>query len=121
MTIKGWAVVELMGHQVIAGEVGEEMVAGTTMLRVDVPEIEGVLPTDKQAAFTRFFGGSAVYSLTPTSEEVARRVAADARVRPVTVYMPEFQPRLPASKEPFEDFDEFEAEHPDGLEDDSDD
>lgn len=34
-----WAIVELFGHKVIAGEISEVDVAGTQMLRVDVPAV----------------------------------------------------------------------------------
>ena len=60
--LETWAIVELFGHQKIAGHISEANVAGTTMLRVDVPEVDG------QAAFTRLYGGSAIYSITPTDE-----------------------------------------------------
>ena len=33
-----WAIVELLGHQKIAGHISEQPLAGTNMLRVDVPE-----------------------------------------------------------------------------------
>jgi hypothetical protein len=68
------AIVELMGHQVIAGRVTEEEHVGTKMLRVDVPEVNG------HSAFTKFFGGSAVYAITPTNEasmlEAAQEVSS---------------------------------------------
>ena len=72
-----WAVVELMGHQKIAGKTTEQTIAGAALLRVDVPEVEG------QPAFTRFFGASAVYSIIPTSEAIARAVAAQLRAVPI--------------------------------------
>lgn len=49
---ESWAIVELFGHQKIAGRVAEQQIAGTVMLRVDVPEADG------QAGFTRFYGGN---------------------------------------------------------------
>ena len=44
-----WCVVELFGHQRISGKCSEQNVAGTNMLRVDVPE------TKSNQAFTRFY------------------------------------------------------------------
>lgn len=75
-----WAIVELFGHQQIAGEISEQTIAGGSFLRVDVPGSEG------EEGFTRFFGASAVYSITPVMEEVGRAATARLAVRPVTVW-----------------------------------
>ena len=80
-----WAIVELMGRQVIAGEVREVTVAGAAMLRVDVPAIwekgAEVLP-----AYTKFYGASALYGITPTDEASARHAVEHLRARPISVY-----------------------------------
>lgn len=60
-----WAVVELMGHQRIAGKISERTVAGTPMLQVDVPAV-GEVP-----AYSRLLGGTAIYAINPCDEEVA--------------------------------------------------
>ncbi len=44
----------------------EAILAGGAFLRVDVPSTNGNPP------FTRFYGPSAIYSITPVSESVAR-------------------------------------------------
>jgi hypothetical protein len=75
-----WAIVELFGHSKIAGRVTEQQIAGGTFLRVDVPAVNG------QKGFTRFYGASAVYSITPVEEGIARRVAEALSPRPVTVW-----------------------------------
>lgn len=75
-----WAVVELFGHQKIAGAVSEQSIAGTAMLRVDVPA------NGTQEAFTRFFGHGAIYSINPTTEEIARRMASQLSPVPVHRY-----------------------------------
>lgn len=36
-----FAVVELFGHQIIAGKVSEQVIGGQGFVRVDVPAIEG--------------------------------------------------------------------------------
>ena len=77
-----WAIVELMGHQKIAGKVSEETRLGTVLLRVDVPEIEGC------GAFTRYFGGSAVYGITPTDEPTVMEFLQWHRPKPVQAYFP---------------------------------
>lgn len=78
-----WAIVELMGHKVVAGYVTEETRFGAPLLRVDVPE------TDTFPTFTQYYGGSAIYCLTPVSEEVARLTAKANKVNPVSVYVPD--------------------------------
>jgi len=89
--IGGWGIVELFGHNVIAGEICEETHAGTAFLRVDVPEVNG------SPGFTKFFGGAAIYAITPTDEATARQAAARLAVRPVTVWVvPDGRRELPA-------------------------
>lgn len=75
---EGWAIVELMGHRRLAGYVREVEIAGAGMLRLDVPgEKEG------ETVATRFYSPSALYCLTPTTEETARAVARGANPAPV--------------------------------------
>jgi len=75
-----WAIVELFGHNVIAGEVTSVSVAGTEMLRVDVPTVDGA------DAFTKFYGGGALYAITPVDEATARLAIEKFRTRPVDVW-----------------------------------
>lgn len=72
-----WCIVELMGHQRIAGKVTEQNLFGGALMRVDVPEIEG------RAGFTKFYGASAIYAVTPVEERVAVALAKSFDVRPV--------------------------------------
>ena len=72
-----WCMVELFGHAKIAGRCTEQNIAGTNMLRVDVPE------TPKQPAFTRFFGSSAIYAINPLDEETCRFMAEKLQVMPI--------------------------------------
>lgn len=82
---KGWAILELMGHRRLAGLVSEQEIGGSGFLRLDVPgpsTSDGPSgPSDFIA--TQFYSPSAVYCLTPTSEEMARAVAASNQPRPV--------------------------------------
>lgn len=64
-TFKHWCIVELFGHSKIAGLCTEENIAGTNMLRVDVPEIKS------QPAFTKYYGSSAIYAINPVDEKTA--------------------------------------------------
>lgn len=66
----GYAVVELFGHRKVAGMVSPAQQYGTEMLRIDVPGPDG------KTIITQFYGGSALYGVTPCSEETARRVVA---------------------------------------------
>ncbi len=75
-----WCMVELFGHQRIAGKCTEQNVAGTNMLRVDVPE------TKSQQPFTRFLSSGAIYAINPVSEDVARQIAENLQVTPVNVW-----------------------------------
>jgi hypothetical protein len=73
----GWAILELMGHRKVAGYVQEVEIAGRGLLRVDVPEAGGIQPA------THYFAPDALYCLTPTIEEMVRRVATAIQPLPV--------------------------------------
>ncbi len=73
-----WCLVELFGHQRIVGKVTEAVMAGGAFLRVDVPAFNG------SAAFTRFYGPSAIYSISPVTEQIARDLMATHRNEPVS-------------------------------------
>jgi len=72
-----WAIVELFGHAKIAGLCTEQNIAGTNMLRVDVPETKG------QPPFTRLFGGNSIYSINPVDETTCRFMADKLEVKPI--------------------------------------
>jgi hypothetical protein len=77
---EGWCIIELMGHRKLGGLLSEEEVAGAKMLRIDIPHPN---ETDRFRA-TQFYGGAAVYCITPTTEEIARAVANAYVPAPVT-------------------------------------
>jgi hypothetical protein len=77
---ESWVIVELFGHSQIAGRCSEQNIAGTNMLRIDVPE------TDKNPPFTRFLGHGAIYAINPVTEEVARSWAKSLQVQPITTW-----------------------------------
>ena len=70
---------ELFGHTTIAGQVQLNSVG--ELIRVDVPG------TDTQPAFTKFYGAKAIYGITPTTEENARRAAQNLNSRPVQLWL----------------------------------
>ncbi|MFT4171789.1 MAG: hypothetical protein QM639_04465 [Rhodocyclaceae bacterium] len=85
-TFDCWAIVELFGHQRIAGRVTEASVGGCAFVRVDVPAA-GDVP-----AYTRLFGNGAIYAINPVTEELARAAAAQYRAAPVTSFdLPELR------------------------------
>jgi hypothetical protein len=71
-TFAHWVILELMGHRRLAGWLTEEEIGGATFLRLDIPD-----------EASQFYSPSAVYCITPTTEEIARRVAAGANPAPV--------------------------------------
>lgn len=78
-----WAIVELMGHKVVAGLVSKSEMLGKPMLRVDVPV------TSAYPEFTQFYGDSSIYCVTFVSEQVAKLTAEQSKVNPVSVYVPD--------------------------------
>jgi len=107
--IDTWAIVDLFGHQQIAGHVSEQVIGSESMLRVDVPAMPG------REAFTRFYGVKAIYSLTPVSEEIARQAVESLRERPITVYglalpAPTITGGLPPHADGFEPEPEYDSD-----------
>lgn len=99
-TFEGWMILELFGHNMIAGFISEQSIGGASFVRVDVPDLDG------KDGFTKFFNGSAVYAMTPTTEAVARQAAGNLTVRPVTPWVvPDARRELPAPT-----VDEWDAE-----------
>lgn len=80
MAFEQWCIVEIMGHQRIAGRVTEEVIGGQGFIRVDVPQTSG------QAAFTKYYGPGAIYAITPTDEETAKRAAESFTARPIEAW-----------------------------------
>lgn len=77
---EAWALVELFGHQRIAGRVTEQAIGGCNFLRVDVPALPD-LP-----GYTRLFGQGAIYGITITTEDIATKLAANMRAKPIQPY-----------------------------------
>ena len=72
-TYEGWAILELMGHRRLAGYVSEAELAGGKFIRIDIrPEQR---EADAQPVMTQYYSPSAVFSLTPTTEDIARAMA----------------------------------------------
>lgn len=67
---EGWAILELLGHRQRPGFVAEVEIAGSKMLRVDVPI--GTDTAGQDVTLTEYYAGAAVYALRPCTEAVAR-------------------------------------------------
>jgi hypothetical protein len=101
----GWTILELMGHRRLGGLVREDTLAGAKVLRVEIPDGDGFT--------TQFYGGGALYCVTPTTEELARAVAA--RNRPAPVHRWELPAATGELREPGTDVldaDEVDEVHP---------
>src|SRR4051794_11796687 len=70
-------IVELFGHQKIAGKVSEQQIGGASFIRVDVPEI------DEIKAFTKLYGPNAIYAITPVDEETMLRAVRSFQSVPI--------------------------------------
>lgn len=75
-----WAIVELFGHQRMAGRITEASIGGCQFIRVDVP------PVAENPAYTRLLGQGAIYAINIVDEDVARAAAASYRSVPVSSY-----------------------------------
>jgi hypothetical protein len=71
--LKSWALVELFGHQRIVGFLSQQTFGTGVLFRVDVPDLlkEGKVVRN---GFTRYFGLSSIYSITPISEQMVREL-----------------------------------------------
>ncbi len=71
--LKSWALVELFGHQRIVGYLSQQTFGTGVLFRVDVPDMtkDGKVV---RRGFTRYFGLSAIYSITPCDEDTVRRM-----------------------------------------------
>lgn len=95
-----YAVVNLFGHQRVAGAVTEQNFGGASFVRVDVPEV-AFTAVDYEAprgpdgyqkvsrtipAHTRSFGAGAIYGIDWCDEETARLAAHSIRDEPLKPY-----------------------------------
>lgn len=103
-----WTVLELMGHRRLAGYVTEQEIAGHGYLRLDVHDAD-------RPVVTQFYSPSAVYCMTPTTEEIARGLGARLRPAPVSRY--ELEPPGPREPDPWDCGRDDLGADPDGASD----
>lgn len=75
---EAWGLVELMGHQRVAGRLSEQPLGGGNMLRVDIPNGDGFR--------TAYYGASSIYAVHITDEAAARKLAGNQGARPPYAY-----------------------------------
>lgn len=83
---EAWSILELLGHVRLAGKVSEAELFGAKVGRIDIPI--GPDETGTEQFNTQYFGGGALYRLTPTTEEIAKATAYQNRPRPVHIWAP---------------------------------
>lgn len=79
-----FAIVELFGHQRIAGRISQQTFGGASFVRVDVPEVKRGDRTIH--AHTRSFGGAAIYAVNWCDEETATLAAVSIQHEPMSPY-----------------------------------
>lgn len=98
--VEFWGIVEIMGRSQVAGRISEESIAGTALLRVDVPQsIKG------ESEFrTEYVGGSSIYRMRVTTEAVARAFAKrSCESEPTYAYGLRMEsPQIEGPREPFD-------------------
>lgn len=72
-----WAIVEIMGHQVVAGRVSEQFIAGAGFIRLDIPEVDG------RGGTGELLSPKAIFRMRATTEAIAREFIA--RMQPDTL------------------------------------
>lgn len=91
-TPQQWACVEIFGHRKHYGRITEVEKFGAKMLRVDTPVAASAPLLSEPEQFETFvYGGAAIFSISPMTEEAARKWCETERPRP---YRP--MSRLPA-------------------------
>jgi len=88
--LKSWALVELFGHQRIVGFLSQQTFGTGVLFRVDVPDLTKDAKVARKG-FTRYFGLSAIYSITPVDEDTVRRMlpsvdGTPGEARPLTLH-----------------------------------
>lgn len=79
-TLDVWAIVDLFGHNRIAGRISEQHIAGVPFVRIDVPENSSI------QAHTEDYHPNAIYSIKFVSEEIARGHSEGLQERPIQIY-----------------------------------
>ncbi len=96
------AVVELFGHNRMAGKVTEQTIGSASFVRIDVPE------TNSQPKFTRLVNPTAIYAINPVTEEVMMQMAEGISSKPIDAWdIRTMQQKLLALKQNNSDRDDY--------------
>jgi len=97
-----YGIIELFGHSIIAGKITEQTIAGGGFIRVDVPD------TKLQKGFTKWYGASAIYAMTPCDEESMIAAVEGLRSKPIENWSLNLPNRIEAPEESeYDDPDPF--------------
>lgn len=77
---RGWCVVELMGHVTLAGFVSEQEIAGSKLIRIDIPD------SATGPAFTKLVGAGSIYGITPVDEATVVAMCSERAQRPFSAW-----------------------------------
>lgn len=78
-----WAIVEVFGHRRHVGRAMEVERFGSKLIRIDVPKLG---PGEGEIAWSsHFYGGSAIFSYTPTDEKTVMNYAERVRATPPAI------------------------------------
>lgn len=91
-----WAIIELMGHQRVAGRISQQTFGGAALIRVDVPEVitkgteyingERCEVTCTIPAHTRSLGAASIYGINWCDEAAAVLAAHGIKHQPINPY-----------------------------------
>lgn len=84
---EAWAIVELFGHQRVAGQISDFVLGGETFVRVDIPQ------AGEKPFYTRLFGKGAIYCINLVDEKAARLAAEHMVSKPTHAWELETQVR----------------------------
>lgn len=90
----GWVILELMGHRRLVGWLQERTIAGASFLQLNAPTKDGNV-------VTQIYSASAVYCITPTTQDVVEAMAGRNEPEPIRPY--ELPRMLPAVSEADDD------------------
>lgn len=103
---QGWAVVEIVGHSLVAGYVSAQDIAGAAFVRVSVPPIAydpaSAVSSWESTGFDKFYNPAAIFAIVPTTEAVAREAAGRIAARPVKPWVVPVSPRAATVDSPVE-------------------
>lgn len=110
---EAWGIIELFGHQRVAGRISEQVIGGGNLVRVDVP--------DGESFRTVYYGSSAIYALHVTDEAAARAAAKTMGTQPAYAWeLLKQQPKLEAARSPAPTYSYDDGDDDDDSTDDSD-